>query len=334
VKCIVLFSGGLDSILATRLMLDQGLEVEALHLINDFHPRLSAPGAGTPARRAARLLGVPLHEMYEPDRFLAMLRNPQYGYGSNLNPCIDCRLLLLTLAKERMAETGARFVVTGEVVGERPMSQRRDIMLAIEKRTGLTGYVVRPLSAQLLPPSIPESEGWVDRTRLLAIRGRSRKPQMALAEKFGIRDYPTPAGGCLLTDPTFAARVRDLLRHEVHLTPADIRLLKVGRHFRLAGGVRVVVGRNERENEELLALAQPQDYLLDAADYPGPTTLVRGEATQDVLREAAALTARYGKGRGLAMVRVLMRRPASGGETVYEVAPASEDFIAAHRIGS
>jgi len=333
IKCISLLSGGLDSILATKLMLEQGLDVEALTLINDFHPRPSGADDDSPARRAAAQLGVALHEVYEPEQFLEILRNPVYGYGKNLNPCIDCRILLLQLAKKRMEGTGARFVVTGEVLGERPMSQRRDAMELIEKRSGLEGYLLRPLCAQLLEPTVPENEGWVDRGRLLAIHGRSRKPQIALAEKFGITDYPSPAGGCLLTDPGFAARMRELMEHDPSFDSNDVALLKYGRHFRLPSGARAVVGRDHEENTAIRELARPDDLLLAAAEFPGPLTLVRGDADADTLRAAAALTAKYGKGRDQLTVAVNCRRPDETILATLDAAPAAAEMIDTLRVG-
>ncbi len=332
IKCISLLSGGLDSILSTRLMLEQGIDTEALTLNNDFHPRPTGAHDDTPPRRAALQLGVPLHEIYEPELFLEMLRNPVYGYGKNINPCIDCRMLLLRLAKKRMEETGANFVVTGEVIGERPMSQRRDAMEMIEKRSGLVGYILRPLSAQLLEPTVPENEGWVDRSQLLAIQGRSRKPQMALAEKFGITEYPSPAGGCLLTDPGFAVRMRDLMKHDTSFDSNDVTLLKYGRHFRLPSGARVVVGRDHDENIAISALARPDDVLLLAADFPGPITLVRGGMEEDTLLTAAALTAKYGKGRAESTVSVTCRKPDETILATLDVAPAPAEMIETLRV--
>ena len=295
-KAVALFSGGLDSILAVRLLQEQDIEIHAFHMVLDFHAGL--PGEHDEAlERSAARLGVPLKRCYRPQEYLAIVRNPVHGYGKNLNPCIDCRLFLLRNAAEYMREIGASFLVTGEVVGERPMSQKRNTLRMIEKRAGLLGLILRPLSARLLEPTIPEQEGIVDRERLLDISGRSRKPQMALAERYGITEYPSPAGGCLLTDPGFSRRLRDLLATQQAVGSNDINLLKVGRHFRLSGGLRAVVGRDHADNEAILSLRRPGDVILRNADVPGPVTLCRGVPTDEALRQAAALTARYSKAR-------------------------------------
>ena len=206
-----------------------------------------------------------------------------------------------------MRETGASFLVTGEVLGERPMSQRREAMKLIENESGLQGLIVRPLSAALLDPSIPEKEGWVDRARLLAIRGRSRKPQIALAASYGLKDYPCPAGGCLLTDPGFAARMRDLMKYQPGFALLDVQLLKMGRHLRLSPSAKAIVGRDEPENERLLALAGEGDALLEVADIPGPITLLRGTFGEPERLAAAAITAAYSKARREKSVAVRVR---------------------------
>jgi len=200
---------------------------------------------------------------------------------------------MFSRARERMEEVGAAFVFTGEVLGERPMSQRREAMRLIERESGLDGRLLRPLSARLLPPTIPEKEGLVDRDKLLAIGGRSRKPQIALAEQYNIGDYPCPAGGCRLTAPGFARRMRDLVRHKEDFDLNDVNLLKVGRHFRLSPEVKVVVGRNQEENHRILALAKERDILFEVQDWGGPVALLRGQASEREIHLAAAITARY-----------------------------------------
>jgi len=336
-KAVALFSGGLDSILAVRVLQEQGIEMHAFHMVLDVHAGL--PGSHDEAlERSAAALGVPLHRDYRPQEYLAMLRDPPHGYGKNLNPCIDCRLFLLRSAAEYMREIGASFLVTGEVVGERPMSQRRDTLRMIEKRSGLTGILLRPLSARLLEPTLPEIEGVVDRERLLGISGRSRKPQMALARRYGITEYPSPAGGCLLTDAGFARRLRDLLDTQDDVDPSEIHLLKVGRHFRLSGEMRALVGRDHADNEAILSLKRAGDLLLRCADVTGPVTLCRGPASGTALRQAAALTARYSKARDQAQVPVhvwdvlpdgALREPPRR----LEVAPAGAERLGVRRIG-
>ncbi len=204
-----------------------------------------------------------------------------------------------------MESSDASFIVTGEVLGQRPMSQRREAMRLIEKESDLEGFILRPLSAKFLPASIPEQKGWINREKLLNISGRSRKPQIQLAEHYGVRDYPCPAGGCLLTDPGFARRIRDLMAHDPEFSLSDVHLLKIGRHFRLSPKLKFVVGRNEEDNKKLEALAYEEDVLLKAAHYPGPLSLLRGETPPEEIERAAAITARYGKAKDLEHVEVL-----------------------------
>ena len=240
-------------------------------------------------------------------KFMEMLKCPKHGYGTNMNPCIDCRILMLERAAEYMEEVGASFLVTGEVLGERPMSQHQDALNLIEKESGLKGKILRPLSAKLLKPTIAEKEGLIDREKLFDIQGRSRRSQMDLAEAYGIDDYPTPAGGCLLTDPGFSVRLRDLFRHG-DATVNDIKLLKYGRHFRFSEECKVIVGRDERENEGILSLAMSGDLVLKVANFSGPITIVRGQVSDEQIYMAAAMTARYSKARGEKIVEVSYRR--------------------------
>ncbi|MEM2322087.1 MAG: hypothetical protein QW657_02630, partial [Candidatus Bathyarchaeia archaeon] len=226
-KALALVSGGLDSLLALRLILDQNIDVEAVHFMTPFFKCCDL------VDRISKDFGIKLHVIFLGQEFLDIVANPRHGYGSQMNPCIDCRILMFRKAKELAEKIGADFLVTGEVLDERPFSQRLKAMLLIEREAGLEGKVLRPLSARLLPPTEAEREGWVDRGRLLAIRGRRRTPQIELAAKYGIKDYPNPSGGCLLTDPAFARRVRDHLNHEGKLTLDDAILLMTGRHFRI-----------------------------------------------------------------------------------------------------
>jgi tRNA U34 2-thiouridine synthase MnmA/TrmU len=239
---------------------------------------------------------------------------------------------MLKKAKAYMEESGGSFIVTGEVLGQRPMSQRRDAMRLIEKEAGLEGLILRPLSAQFLPVTLPEREGWVDREKLLNIQGRSRKPQMKLAEQFNIRDYPCPAGGCLLTDPGFARRIRDLMEHQYDFSLNDVHLLKFGRHFRLFPKVKLVVGRNEEENQKIETFSQAGDVLLKTARYPGPISLLRGEADETERERAASITARYSKAKGMEKVEVHYQKVEREEEKSIFVSPLSEAEIQKERI--
>ncbi|MGB9798098.1 MAG: tRNA 4-thiouridine(8) synthase ThiI, partial [bacterium] len=272
-KAIVLLSGGLDSTLAIKLLLEQGIDVIAVHFTSPFF-------RSSWAVKTAREWGIPLLEIDITDDILKLLKAPPHGFGSQMNPCIDCHALMLRKAKEIMEEVGASFVATGEVLGERPMSQNREALRIVEKESGLEGLLLRPLSAKLLPPTIPEKEGWVDREKLLDIKGRSRKRQLELAEKWGIKDYPSPAGGCLLTDPQFSKRLKDLLDNK-ELTKENVVLLKLGRHFRLRKGVKLVVGRNKEENERIREFSREGGILLRAYSHKGPDGLLRGDIIDD-----------------------------------------------------
>jgi tRNA-specific 2-thiouridylase len=291
-KALALFSGGLDSILAAKLILDQGIDVVAVTFILP----VTAEKEDHAAKAAARL-GIPHLTVEVGDEYLDVLRNPAYGYGSGMNPCIDCRIYMLREAKRRMNGIGAAFIITGDVLGERPMSQHRKALELEEREAGLEGLIVRPLSAKLLPETIPEREGWVDRNKLLAIRGKSRKPQIALAAQFGLQGaYPSPSGGCLLTYREFAAKVKDLFEHEERVTMRDIELLKLGRHFR-AGAAKLIVGRNESENSRLLELKEPEEYAFEVPDYGSPITILQGSKTKEAIELSARLTARYSDAR-------------------------------------
>ncbi|MEA2075616.1 MAG: hypothetical protein U9O85_07790 [Euryarchaeota archaeon] len=287
-KALALLSGGLDSILATKLILDQGIEVVAVTFILPV-----AAEKEDYAKNTAKRFCIPLIRVEVGDEYLDVIRNPKYGYGSGMNPCIDCRIYMLREAKRIANEINAKFIVTGDVLGERPMSQHRKALMLEEKEAGLENLILRPLSAKLLPETIPEREGWVDRNTLLAISGKSRKPQIALAEKFGLQnEYPSPSGGCLLTNKEFASKVRDLFEHKEKVTKRDVLLLRIGRHFRFATS-KIIVGRNEAENELLLELKNPEDYAFEVPGCGSPITVLEGLKSKEAVGLAAKLTARY-----------------------------------------
>ena len=295
-KAIALFSGGLDSILAVKLMLEQDIEVEAINFVTVFCT-LHAHGKTCLASKSAALeLGIKLKVFKVSKEYFEVIKNPKHGYGSNINPCLDCRIFMLKKAYHYMKETGAQFLVTGEVLGQRPMSQRKDAMRIIERDSGLKGLILRPLSAKLMDSTIPEIEGLVDREKLLSISGRSRKPQINLATELGISDYPGPAGGCLLTDPGFASRMRDLMKHKQDFTINDIQMLRAGRCFRIAPGAKLIVGRNEEENNKLLKLAQASDLCFSPTDVNGPIGIGRGIFNNDNIARASSIVARYSDG--------------------------------------
>jgi len=289
VKALSLLSGGLDSILATELILNQGIDVEAVNFVSPF---CLCKKGGCGAVEAAKQLGVPLKVVSVGNEYLKMVRKPKHGYGRNMNPCIDCRIFMIKKAKKYAKEIGAAFIFTGEVLDERPMSQHFKAMKIVEEESGLKGRLLRPLSARLLPETVIEKKGLVKRDKLLDIRGRSRKPQIKLAEEFNIADYPCPAGGCLLTYKEFANKLRDLFRHRKRCSMPDVALLKVGRHFRF-GENKIIVGRSEVENKVLIIKKARNDYYFEVPDVGSPITILQGLKTKKAIEVAAALTAFY-----------------------------------------
>jgi len=287
IKGIGLLSGGLDGILAVKTIQEQGIDVEGVTFETPFF-------SADKARNAADQIGIPLIVMDITEEHLVMLRAPRYGYGKNMNPCIDCHTLMLRVAGCRMEATGADFLFTGEVLGQRPMSQTKQSLHIVAKNSGYDGYIVRPLSAKLLPETIPEKNGKVDRERLLDIQGRGRKRQIEMARHYGMTSYPPPAGGCLLTDPMFSKRLRDLFEYEKSYTIRDIELLKLGRHIRINNTTKIIVGRNKRDNLAIHNLCRDGDIILTMKDYPGPIVLIPyGCDDDETLRCAAAVCALY-----------------------------------------
>lgn len=300
-RAMGLISGGLDSILAAKLMLEQGIAVVGISFITPF---FNSQGA----ERAAKGLGVPLQILDITEPHLAMLHQPKHGYGNNMNPCIDCHALMLREAGGMMEEAEGDFLFTGEVLGQRPMSQNKGALRTVERESGYEGLILRPLSAQLLPETIPELEGKVDRRQLLGIKGRSRKEQLALAKQYHITEYLSPAGGCLLTDPIFSRRLRDLFLHQEPFQIRDLELLRLGRHLRLTPALKAIVGRHAQDNEKILQLVDLTDDLLKVEGYPGPLCLIPyGGAAEDITR-AASICVRYSDAPAEEVVSVLWRR--------------------------
>lgn len=288
-KGYVLMSGGLDSQLAVRVLENAGAEVEAL----TFETPFFSPDA---ARKAASALGVKLTVVDFTDDEIALIESPPHGFGGAMNPCIDCHARMIRRAGALMQESGYDFVATGEVMGQRPMSQNKQSLGIVARDSGLEGRLVRPLSAKLLPPSIPETEGLLDREKLLDISGRSRERQMALAKEFGIVNYPSPAGGCKLTEEGFCRKLKDLMDHEGLHTRRLLELLRVGRHYRLPDGSALIVGRDANENA-LLEGESARGTLLDCGDLKGPTSLLLEGGKSAAGRELAQLiTLSYAKG--------------------------------------
>jgi tRNA U34 2-thiouridine synthase MnmA/TrmU len=321
-KAISLFSGGLDSQLAACLIKQQGIEVIAITFTTPFF------GSDERNAQAAEKLGIEFKQINLGEEYREVLLQPVYGYGKNFNPCIDCHAFMLKKAGGLMQEMGASFIITGEVAGQRPMSQNKGALNSVEKLAGYKGLIVRPLSARLLPVTIPEQEGWIKREQLLDISGRGRTRQMELASQFGIEDYPTPAGGCLLTEQNFAHRLRLYLDKNPDASLDAIRVLKYGRHFYLNDTTLLVVGRNNADNVKLLELAQSPDYVLKVATHPGPVGLIRaaGDADEDILKYAGAIVARYSDAKAEPLASVKISRGNSEPQFI-EVEPLHPDQV-------
>ena len=290
IRALGLLSGGLDSALAARLLIDQGLEVVGLHLE-------SPTACRSDVREVARELGIALEVRAKGEAYLRLLRDPRHGYGRNMNPCIDCRGFMFGIARRVMDEVGARFVFTGEVAGQRPMSQAKATLAMIDREAGLEGIVLRPLSAQLLPETMPERLGWVDRSRLLGLHGRGRVEQLEMAERYGLTRHESPAGGCLLTDARYSAKLKDLFDHTTADATGldDVTLLRVGRHFRVDPGLKIVLGRDAEENVRLRGFEGAGRWLVEPHDFSGPVALVCGPRGEEALLQALRLLATYSR---------------------------------------
>ena len=307
-KGIGVVSGGLDSYLAVKLLCDLGVEVYLYHLLTGFSGKKDLPN---PVYKMAEHLDLPLETEEDYTAFLEMLKYPQFGRGTAINPCIDCHIFMFKKAKEYMDKIKGHFIFTGEVLGQRPMSQHRNALNLIERETGLERILLRPLSAKHLAPTMMEENGWIERSKLLSLKGRSRKPQIQLAREWGITEYPAPAGGCLLTDKEFGYRLKDLLDSGDE-SKNSIELLKYGRHFRLSPTTKVIIGRNESENNEIENLNQSGDLLLILADIPGPTGLLSGNTNINLITLAGRIIKRYSHASELPEATLIVK--ASNGE--------------------
>ncbi|HUN55457.1 MAG TPA: tRNA 4-thiouridine(8) synthase ThiI [Smithella sp.] len=316
VKAIALFSGGLDSMLAAKVVSMLNIDVVCLTFTTPFFNAQKA-------RAAAKQINLPLVVSDMTAEHMKMLKSPRYGYGKNMNPCIDCHTLMLQIAGRKMEETGSDFLITGEVLGQRPMSQNKQSLYIVAKNSGYSDYILRPLSALLLDPTKAERENLIDRSQLLSIEGRGRKRQMKLAADFGIVNYAPPAGGCLLTDPLFSRRLRDLFSHEADRNIRDIELLKYGRHFRVGDHCKIIVGRNNADNEAISKLATSDDLILNMTGFPGPIVLVPyGNETDQQI--ASALCVRYSDAPDDAEAEVICLRN-NASKSIMAGAAAKED---------
>ena len=294
-KAVSLLSGGLDSTLATRIILDQGVDVLGLHLSSPF-------GCHEDVAAVAASLGISLKIIPKEEAYLDLIRHPKYGYGKNMNPCIDCRIYMFQIAHHLMQEVGADFIITGEVLGQRPMSQRREAMEIIDEDSGMEDLILRPLSAQHFPLTKPEREGWVNRDQLLSIAGRGRGEQLALAEALHLSGYTAPGGGCLLTDSNFSKKLALFFKTRKEPTMTEARLLRYGRFFNLNNETFALLGRNEEENEQLEALSMEEvragRLAFFTPELPGPAAILSGDISLPFLNEVGRLIVRHSKKNG------------------------------------
>jgi tRNA U34 2-thiouridine synthase MnmA/TrmU len=324
IRALGLCSGGLDSMLAALVLRDQGIDVTWITFETPFF-------SAHKAKEASKITGVPLMVENITHVYLKMLKKPPAGYGKHMNPCMDCHTLMFKLAGEKMRELKFDFLFSGEVLQQRPMSQTRSSLQYVAKHSGLGDLIVRPLTAQHLPETAPEKKGWVDRSRLLKLAGRSRKPQIALAAKYGIKKFPTPAGCCLLTDKGYSDRLRDLFAHVPDPTENELHLLRIGRHFRLNESTKLIIGRTQKENRELLQYWDSNKELsLKTRVYPGPTAVLSAGASQENIQLAAAICAGYSKAKNLSQVTVAIRGPEGLHDIM--VAPIRSNAIKDQRI--
>ena len=329
-KAVALFSGGLDSTLSVLTVLRHGVGVTALKFVTPFdHDIADTSSSFRNLLHTAEQFRFEVRIFELSDQFMEIVKKPKFGYGRNMNPCIDCRILMLKAAKDFMEKTEADFIISGEVLGQRPMSQRKNILYLIDKEAGVTDYVLRPLSAKLLKITIPEIKGIINREMLFDFRGRSRKPQMTLAKDFGLTDYPAPAGGCLLTEPHYAHRLKDLFTYQPDPDLDDLSLLRIGRHFRFSPSCKIIVGRNKIENEKIWSLSA-KGCLLKVEGYGSPTTLIIGEITDEAVRVAASLCARYSDAKNLSAVDISIYK--NGDIFRIQAIPSDESLLENYRI--
>jgi tRNA-uridine 2-sulfurtransferase len=288
IKALGISSGGLDSILSALVLKEQGIYVEWVSFETPFF-------SAEKAKKASKMTNIPLIVKNITKQYIPMLKNPQRGYGKYMNPCMDCHALMFSIAGKIMKEKGFDFLFSGEVMGQRPMSQTKNALRYVEKHSGFDGFILRPLSARVLPETLIEKKGFADRDKLLDVQGRGRKRQIALAKEFGITDYPAPAGGCLLTDKNFSRRLKDLFKYQNCYSENELLLLKYGRHMRLNDNAKIIIGRDEKENEIIYGLREFKDILIKTETIPGPLILMPKGGDSETIKLAASICASYSK---------------------------------------
>ncbi len=317
---LAMVSGGLDSILAAKLVKDQGIEVIGICFKSHFFNEESA-------LRMVKQIDIPLEVVDFSEEHFEMVKNPKHGHGKNMNPCIDCHAMMMRYCGELLEKYHADFIITGEVLNQRPMSQNRSALDIVKNESGIGHKILRPLCAKNLRPTEMEIDGLIDREALLDISGRNRKVQMELAEKWGIKDYPSPAGGCKLTDPNYSRRLRELVENKEETSKNDLDLLKIGRHFRLSKDAKIISTRMQEEGEILKTLLGSEDLIFQTRDYNGSTVVVVGKATDEDIEYAAKISGRYGKGKDEKNVVVNYGKYGQPLNESIEVAPATEEEI-------
>jgi tRNA-specific 2-thiouridylase len=321
IRAVALISGGLDSLLAAKLIIDQGVHVEGLNFIIGFE------GKENPAINVAEQLGIKLHIIDIIDEFKEVMANPKHGYGMRLNPCLDCKILMVKKAKQWLEQNRFDFIITGEVVGQRPKSQRRDTMAIVIKESGTENLLLRPLCVKNSPLTLPEQKGWVKRELLCSFNGRSRKPQIELAKQLGIINYPQPAGGCLLTDKNFCDRLLDLWQYRgtKDYSKTDLDLLKVGRHLRPKSNFKIIIGRNEAENKILEKYRENYTHLY-LLSHLGPLAILHGDFSSSDINLVARIVARFSKGREAKQVQIQLVK-SNGDSQIINVEPIPANEI-------
>ncbi|SHE80944.1 DUF814 domain-containing protein [Clostridium fallax] len=319
-RALAMVSGGLDSILAAKLVKDQGIEVIAICFKSYFFNEENA-------KRMCAQIDVPLEVVDFSEEHFGMVRNPKHGYGKNMNPCIDCHAMMMKYTGELLKKFNADFIITGEILNQRPMSQNKRALEEVKKESGFSDKILRPLCAKVLEPTQMELDGIVDRERLLGISGRSRTEQMDLAKKWGIKDYPSPAGGCKLTEPNYAARLKDLVNKVEEIEEDDLEILKYGRHIRENDNCKIIVARTEVEASEIKKLLKEDDLVFFPNKYMGAMVILRGEPKESDIELAAKISARYSKGKDEEQVEIKYGRKESGFDKTIIVQPAKDEEL-------
>lgn len=320
VRALALVSGGLDSILAAKIIKEQGIDVIAVCFKSYFF--------GTEnAERMTKEIGIPLEVVDFSEEHLEMVKNPKHGHGKNMNPCIDCHAMMMRDCGKLLEKYNADFIITGEVLNQRPMSQNKSSLNVVKKESGIGNKILRPLSAKVLPETEMEISGLVDRERLLGISGRGRKVQMELAEKFGIKDYPSPAGGCKLTEPNYSIRLKELLEHNENPTEKDLELLRFGRHFRVTKGCKIISSRTAVESDYIKELLTQKDIGFLVKNFRGSMVVIIGTPEKEDIEFAAKIAGRYSKGKNEEKITVIYGEYTKPYNESIEVVPAKEDEI-------